>query len=83
MKFLKFIIAKNNAGNPANSRFMLLLVLDLYQSLPHFVPKASIEFPFIRNRVWQTLELSNLFNKLSIIELIKNWALILNIDYID
>ena len=43
---------------------MVLLVMHLFQSLPHFVPKALIEFPCIlREKVCKTLELNNPFNK--------------------
>lgn len=52
-------INPNDIAEPS-ARELMLFCIQLYQSLPHYVPKASIEFPAVLgDLVTKNIELSN------------------------
>jgi hypothetical protein len=52
-------IVPQDISNPS-SRELLLFCVQLYQSLPHYIPKAEIEFPAtLGDLVTKNIELSN------------------------
>ena len=52
-------ITHSDISNPS-ARELLLFVVQLYQSLPHYIPKAKIEFPAtLGDLVTKNIELSN------------------------